>query len=53
MDSSDIELLLEYGYTCDEIEEMLMDTDLLREILQEVKFEDGESLYEECCGGVF
>lgn len=53
VDSSDIELLLEYGYTCDEIEEMLMDTDLLREILQEVKFEDGESLYEECCGGVF
>ena len=53
VDSSDVELLLEYGYTCDEIEEMLMDTDLLREIFQEVKFEDGESLYEECCGGVF
>ncbi len=53
VDSSDVELLLEYGYTCDEIEEMLMDTDLLRETLQAIKFEDGESLYEECCDRVF
>ncbi|MGN0574828.1 MAG: class II glutamine amidotransferase [Ruminococcus sp.] len=53
VDSEDVELLLEYGYTCDEIEEMLMDTNLLREAVQAIKFEDGESLYEECCGGVF
>ncbi len=53
VDSSDVELLLEYGYTCDEIEDMLMDTDLFREALQAIKFEDGESLYESCCGGVF
>ncbi|WP_242836702.1 hypothetical protein [Ruminococcus flavefaciens] len=38
VDSSDVELLLDYGYTCDEIEEMLMDQSLLREALKDVKF---------------
>lgn len=37
IDSSDIEMLLEYGYDCDEIEEMLMDYDLLIETLNELK----------------
>ena len=50
VDSSDIELLLEYGYTCDEIENMLADHALLHETLQVIKFEDGESLYENCYG---
>lgn len=48
VDSSDVELLLEYGYTCDEIEDMLADHALLQETLQVIKFEDGESLYENC-----
>ena len=51
VDSSDVELLLEYGYTCDEIEEMLSDHSLLQEALRDVKFMCGENLYEECCGG--
>ena len=50
VDSSDVELLLEYGYTCDEIEDMLADHALLHETLQAIKFEDGESLYENCYG---
>ncbi len=50
VDSEDVELLLEYGYTCDEIEEMLMDTDLLNEALHDVKYMCGENVYEECCG---
>lgn len=50
VESSDVELLLEYGYTCDEIEDMLADHNLLRETLQAIKFEDGESLYENCYG---
>lgn len=50
VDSSDVELLLEYGYTCDEIEDMLADHALLHETLQTIKFEDGESLYENCYG---
>ena len=53
VDSSDVELLLEYGYTCDEIEDMLADHALLHETLQVIKFEDGESLYENCCDRVF
>ena len=53
VDSSDVELLLEYGYTCDEIEDMLADHALLQETLQAIKFEDGESLYENCCDRVF
>ena len=51
VDSSDVELLLEYGYTCDEIEDMLADHNLLHETLQAIKFEDDESLYENCCYG--
>lgn len=50
VDSSDVELLLEYGYTCDEIEDMLADHSLLREALQDVKYMCGEELYESYCG---
>ena len=53
VDSEDVELLLEYGYTCDEIEEMLMDTNMLHEALRDVKYMCGESLYENCYGGVW
>ena len=50
VDSSDVELLLEYGYTSDEIEEMLMDTKLLHEALRDVKYMLGEDVYESYCG---
>ncbi|WP_294755452.1 glucosamine 6-phosphate synthetase, partial [uncultured Ruminococcus sp.] len=53
VDSEDVELLLEYGYTCDEIEEMLMDTNLLHEALRDVKYMCGEDIYESCYGGAF
>ena len=53
IDSSDVELLLEYGYTCDKIEDMLADHTLLQEILQAIKFEDSESLYENSYDRVF
>lgn len=49
-DSSDVELLLEYGYTSVEIEEMLMDTTLLHEALRNVKYMLGEDVYESCGG---
>ena len=45
VDSSDVELLLEYGYSCDEIEDMLVDHNLLREALQDVKYMCGEARY--------
>ena len=50
VDSSDVELLLEYGYTCDEIEDMLADHDLLHEVLSEVKYMCGEDIYKKYCG---
>jgi glucosamine 6-phosphate synthetase-like amidotransferase/phosphosugar isomerase protein len=52
VDSEDVELLLEYGYTCDEIEEMLMEPSMLHEALNDIKFGAGESLYESCYGGI-
>lgn len=50
VDSLDVELLLEYGYTCDEIEDMLADPSLLREALGNVKYMCGEKVYESYCG---
>ena len=53
VDSSDVELLLEYGYTSDEVEEMLTDHNLLQEALRDVKYMCGEDIYENCYGGAF
>ncbi|MBO5103795.1 MAG: glucosamine 6-phosphate synthetase, partial [Ruminococcus sp.] len=38
VDTDDIELLLDYGYTCDEIEDIIMDFDLLHSIIQSIKY---------------
>ena len=40
VDPDDVALLLDYGYTCDEIEDMLTDYNLLYETLQAVKGEE-------------
>lgn len=53
VDSVDVEMLLEYGYTCDEIEDMLADHTLLNETLQAIKCEDSVSIYNQVYGGVF
>ena len=37
VDREDVELLLDIGYTCDEIEEMLLDDTLMQEALTEAK----------------
>lgn len=50
VDTSDVELLLEFGYSCDEIELMLTDHNLLQEALRDVKFMCGEDVYESYCG---
>ena len=44
VDTADVEMLLEYGYTCDEIEDMLADNELLHETICAVK---GEEEYSE------
>jgi hypothetical protein len=53
VDSSDVELLLDYGYTPDEVEDMLVDTDLLHETLRAIRFDECESVYDVCCGGAW
>ena len=50
VDTSDVELLLEFGYSCDEIELMLTDHNLLQEALRDVKFMCGEDVYKSCGG---
>lgn len=42
----DVELLLNYGYSVMEIEDMLVDTNLLRQTLQAIRFDECESVYE-------
>ena len=53
-DENDVILLLDYGYSADEVEELLLDTAAFQETVREVKFVEGEELYSSyCCGGVF
>ncbi|MDE5582186.1 MAG: glucosamine 6-phosphate synthetase [Ruminococcus sp.] len=40
VDEDDVALLLDYGYSSDEIEEMLMDCDLLHSTIQSIKCQD-------------
>ena len=49
-DPDEIIMLLEYGYTVVEVEEMLMDNNLLRETVNEIKYLSGEYIYEDCYG---
>lgn len=45
----DVLLLLDYGYTTDDVEEMLMDSDLLEEALSGIKeIDETEDLFEYC-----
>ena len=37
VDREDIELLFEFGYSSDEVEEMLMDHDLFEQAMEEIK----------------
>lgn len=54
VDEDDVILLLDYGYTADEVADLMMDTGLFQETLHEIKFMEGESIYDSYCyGGVF
>ena len=48
VDENDVVLLMDYGYTVDEVEELMMVADALKEAVREIKFTDGEYLYENC-----
>lgn len=40
VDEEDVSLLLDYGYTADEIEDLMMDYDLIHEAVRAAKYED-------------
>ena len=46
VDENDVNLLLEYGYSADEIEEMLLDDDFLHQALNEIKADTGDGYGE-------
>ena len=53
-DENDVILLLDYGYTADEVADLMMDTDMFQETIKELKLMDGECVYDNYCyGGVF
>lgn len=54
VDEDDVILLLDYGYTADEVSDLMMDTGLFQETVSEVKLIEGEGVYDSYCyGGVF
>lgn len=52
-DENDVIMLLDYGYTADEVSDLMMDAVLFQETVREVKLMEGEYIYKGCCGGVF
>ncbi|WP_024860532.1 class II glutamine amidotransferase [Ruminococcus flavefaciens] len=50
VDENDVILLLDYGYSADEVAEFLMDNSMFQEAVRDVKYMAGESLYEQYCG---
>ncbi|SEH50748.1 Glutamine amidotransferase domain-containing protein [Ruminococcus flavefaciens] len=52
-DENDVIMLLDYGYSADEVSELMMDTGLFQETVREVKLIEGEGVYDSYCyGGV-
>ena len=51
IDEYDVILLIDYGCTVDEVEDLMMDADALKEAVSEIKIMDGEYLYKECLDG--
>ena len=54
VDENDVILLLDFGYSADEVADLMMDAGLFQETIRDVKFMEGEELYSSYCyGGVF
>lgn len=54
VDENDVILLLDFGYSADEVADLLMDTGMFQEAVREVKLMSGECIYDNYCyGGVF
>ena len=52
-DENDVIMLLDYGYTADEVSDLMMDAVLFQETVREVRLMEGEYIYKGYCGGVF
>lgn len=53
-DEDDVIMLLDYGYSTDDVEELLLDMAAFQEAVRDVRFGEGESLYSGYCyGGSF
>ena len=50
-DENDVILLLDYGYSADEVAEFLMDTGMFQQAVRDVKYMAGEELYSSYCYG--
>jgi glucosamine 6-phosphate synthetase-like amidotransferase/phosphosugar isomerase protein len=50
VEEDDVILLLDFGYSADEVADLLMDTGTFQEAVRDVKYMAGESVYEEYCG---
>ena len=54
VDENDVILLLDFGYSADEVADLIMDAGLFQETIRDVMFMEGEELYNSYCyGGVF
>lgn len=51
VDENDVILLLDFGYSADEVADLMMDAGLFQETIRDVKFMEGEELYSSYCFG--
>ena len=53
-EKDDVILLLDFGYSADEVADLLMDNGMFQEAVREVKLMSGEYIYDNYCyGSVF
>ena len=53
-EEDDVIMLLDFGYSADEVADLLMDTGMFQETVREVKLMSGEYIYDNYCyGGAF
>ena len=50
VDEDDVILLLDYGYTADEVADLMMDNEMFQEAVRDIKYLAGECIYDEYCG---
>lgn len=49
-EEDDVIMLLDFGYSADEVADLLMDTGMFQEAVRDIKYLAGECIYDEYCG---